>query len=68
MLDQKPWYQSKTIWGSLVSVAAGIAAGFQIEIDMATQEVLSNALFQLVSAGGALLAVYGRIVAASRIV
>lgn len=33
MNDTKPWWQSQTIWGSLVAIAAVIASFFGINLD-----------------------------------
>ncbi|MFK7901658.1 MAG: hypothetical protein AB8B49_02340 [Nitratireductor sp.] len=52
---------SKTIWGSLISVLAALVASLGISIDGATQSVIADSVVQMVSAFGALFAIYGRL-------
>ncbi len=33
MIEEKAWYESKTIWGSLVSVGAALIAILGVDID-----------------------------------
>lgn len=61
MVEEKFWYQSKTIWGSLVAVAAALAASFGVTIDAANQAEIAAAIVQLVGGAGALVAIYGRL-------
>ena len=63
MIDGKQWYHSKTIWGSLIAVAAALAGSFGVAIDAQAQQSLVDAALQLVGAGGALFAIYGRLAA-----
>ncbi len=63
MIDEKPWYLSKTIWGSLIAVAAALAATAGITIDGQNQQVISDAILQVIAAAGALLSIYGRLTA-----
>lgn len=63
MVEEKPWYLSKTIWGSLISVAAALAATLGIAIDAQSQAAIAEALVQIVAAAGALIAIYGRLTA-----
>lgn len=67
MLDTKPWYQSRTIWAALVSVAASFGAFAGIETDTEIRAGLTDALLQLVAAVAAITAIYGRITARSTI-
>lgn len=55
------WCDAKTIWGSLVSVAAALASATGFTIDGAAQTVISDAILQVVAAIGALTAIYGRL-------
>lgn len=61
MVDEKPWYLSKTIWGSLISVAAALAGLAGITLDPVAQNAIAESVVQLVAAAGALLAIYGRL-------
>lgn len=63
MTDSKPWYLSKTIWGSLIAMLAGIGSAFGLDLDVPSQANLVDAILKLVSVAGSLLAVYGRFAA-----
>jgi hypothetical protein len=67
MVEEKPWYLSRTIWGSLVSVSAALAATLGIAIDAPSQTAIADAAVQIAGAAGALVAIYGRL-AATRII
>jgi hypothetical protein len=56
----RSWYQSRTVWGSLIAMAAGLAGVFGKPVDPG---LLSNAVDLLTTAGGLVgggLALYGR--------
>ena len=61
MIDEKPWYLSKTIWGSLVAVGAALASAVGLNIDAQNQQLISDAIMQFIAAGGALFSIYGRL-------
>ena len=61
MVEEKSWYLSKTIWGSLISVAAALGGALGIAVDAGTQQALTDAALQIVGAVGALAAIYGRL-------
>ncbi len=61
MIEEKPWYESKTIWGSLIAVAAALTSALGVSIDGQTQGELAEIIVQFAAAGGALLAIYGRL-------
>ncbi|WP_075997880.1 hypothetical protein [Salaquimonas pukyongi] len=63
MIDEKPWYFSKTIWGSLIAVASALGSMLGISLDQATQAELADIVVQLAGAAGALVAIYGRLAA-----
>ena len=60
MKNSKPWYASKTIWGSLIAMLAGISSAFGFEIDIPTQSELVDGALKVAAAAGSLLAIYGR--------
>ncbi|MCB1462458.1 MAG: DNA-packaging protein [Nitratireductor sp.] len=62
------WSDAKTIWGSLISVAAALAATFGIAIDTQSQLAIADAAVEIVGAAGALIAIYGRLTATRVIV
>lgn len=67
MKEMKPWYLSKTIWGGLVAIGASVGALVGAPVTVGDQQVLTEALLQFVGAGGAVLAVIGRLAARQRI-
>ena len=67
MEDAKPWYRSRTIWASLVTVAAALAALSGIAVSEADQALLTETILQAVTAIGGIVALIGRLVAKSRI-
>ncbi|NMG38984.1 hypothetical protein GRZ55_07000 [Chelativorans sp. ZYF759] len=67
MEQSKPWYRSRTIWASLVTVAAALAAIVGIPFAEADQAMLTETILQTVTAVGGLVALVGRLVARSRI-
>lgn len=67
MEQAKPWFKSRTIWASLVTVLAALGALFGIKIGAAEQAVLTETILQTVTAIGAIVAIVGRVVAKSRI-
>ncbi len=71
MNGTKPWWESKTIWGSIITVVAVASGLFGIQIDAQTQGLLVDNITALVSAGGAivgaLLGIYGRVKADKKV-
>ncbi len=65
MTHSKPWYQSKTIWGSLIAMIAGIGSAFGLDLDATAQAGLVDGILSLITAAGAVLAIYGRFSATS---
>lgn len=65
--EAKPWYRSRTIWASLVTVAAALAALSGIAVSEADQALLTETILQAVTAIGGIVALVGRLVAKSRI-
>lgn len=61
MVEEKNWYQSKTIWGALIAVAASFVSALGISIDATAQSDLAEAILQLITALGAMTAIYGRL-------
>jgi hypothetical protein len=67
MNDIKAWYSSRTVWGGLVAIAGACAALFGREIRPDEAAGLVEGLAALASAGGGLLAIFGRIAARKRL-
>lgn len=62
--QSKPWYQSKTIIGALVTGAAAVAATFGLEIGPEGQEQITTGLVGII---GAVVVVIGRVKAKDKI-
>lgn len=67
MTDFKPWYASRTIWASLVTVllAGGNLAG--LRLDGLDEGTLTDTLLQVATAIAGTVAIAGRFSAKSRI-
>lgn len=67
MKQDKEWFESKTIWGALVAIAASFSGALGLSLDLGTQNEMAEALVQLFGAAGALVAIYGRLTATRKI-
>ena len=67
MVSTKAWYFSKTIWASIIAVAATLASAFGIVVDDQTQYQLAENAVQFVTVVASLLAVFSRLTATSLI-
>ena len=63
----KPWYLSKTVWGSLVAILAALAGIFDVDLDAADQARAVDMIVQAIGALGGLIALVGRFRATQRI-
>lgn len=63
----KTWYQSKTVWGALIAIAASLLHGFGVELGASAQNELADLAVTLAGAAGGALAIYGRVKAESSI-
>ena len=61
------WYASKTIWGSVIAVLAGVSTMFGLKLDAPLQDQLSQLLASAGEIVGGALAFYGRVVATTKI-
>ncbi len=61
MLDMKPWYQSKTVWGALIAIAAPLLGRAGLDVGGAEQAEIAEALTTLAGTLGGLLAISGRL-------
>jgi hypothetical protein len=57
----KAWYQSRTVWGALVAIAATLLHGFGIDLGSDLQNQLADLAMTLAGAAGGLVAIYGRV-------
>lgn len=68
--NSEPWYQSRVMWGSIIAIAAPIAAplisliiGETVTIDADEQAAIASALAAVGAGMGGLWAIYGRFAA-----
>lgn len=61
MVEEKQWYESKTVWGALLAVAASVVGALGISIDTTAQSDIADVMIQFVGAVGAMIAIYGRL-------
>jgi len=59
-MNTKPWFQSKTIWGSVVAFVAMALKAFGVDIN-ADSPQLVDGILNVVSFAGTILAIYGRV-------
>jgi hypothetical protein len=60
-MDNKPWYQSKTIWASVVGACCSALALIGHKVDPGTQEVLVNNLTDIINAAAIILPILAAI-------
>ncbi|WP_127524416.1 hypothetical protein [Mesorhizobium sp. Z1-4] len=63
----KPWYLSRTIWASVVTVGSAVAAIFGIPVAGLDNAALTETVLQGVTAISGIVAIFGRVGAMSRI-
>ncbi|GGA93581.1 hypothetical protein GCM10011491_22220 [Brucella endophytica] len=63
----KPWYLSKTIWASVVTLGVSAAGLFGFAADAVDQSALVETIMQLITAVSGLIAIVGRFHANSRL-
>ncbi|TWD46989.1 hypothetical protein FB480_11158 [Agrobacterium vitis] len=63
MTDSKAWYESKAVWGAVIAILASILHMGGYELGIMEQGQLVDGLVGLAGSLGALVALYGRIVA-----
>ena len=68
MTHEKHWYESKTIWGSLIAVASSLTGTLGLSLDTGSQEEMAEAAVGLVGAMGAIVAIFGRVSATRTII
>ena len=67
MTETKPWYYSRTIWASLVTVASAFAGIVGLPVEGLDNSVLTDTLLQLVTAVAGVVSIFGRLSARDRI-
>lgn len=67
MTDSKPWYLSRTIWASLVTIVMAAAGIVGLPVAGIDNTALTETLLQAITAISGLVAIFGRLSANSRI-
>ncbi|WP_417417477.1 hypothetical protein [Hoeflea sp.] len=67
MTDMKPWWQSKTLWGAVVTIVSAVLGLTGLDIAEADREALTGLLTSLGAGLGGVIAIMGRIRARNRI-
>lgn len=67
MNEQKPWYASKGVWGGLIAALVGLLSLFGIHIPEGEVQTITDTVMSIVTSGAGLLAVYGRVVAKTKL-
>lgn len=61
------WWQSKTLWGSIIAMLAGVATMAGLKLDVALQDQLAELIVGAANLIGGALAWYGRVTAMTAI-
>lgn len=67
MTDIKPWWQSKTLWGAIVTIGSAVLGLSGLDLGETDREALTGLLTSLGAAIGGMIAIFGRIKAKNRI-
>ncbi len=67
MTDSKPWYLSRTIWASLITIVTAAAGILGVPVAGIDNAALTDTLLQAIAAISGLVAIFGRLAAQSRI-
>jgi hypothetical protein len=67
MTMSKPWYSSRTIWASIVTILTGAAGLTGLPLDGLDNTALTDTVLQAISAVSGLVAIFGRLSAKHRI-
>jgi hypothetical protein len=61
MDSTKPWYLSRTLWASFVTVATSVAGLFGLSLAGVDNSTLTDTLLQVITAGSGVAAIIGRL-------
>ncbi|MEP3439041.1 MAG: hypothetical protein ABJN75_20010 [Hoeflea sp.] len=67
MTDIKPWWQSRTLWGAIVTLGSAALGLAGLDLGDADREALIELMTSLGAAIGGVIAIFGRITAKNRI-
>lgn len=60
MNGTKVWWQSKTVWGSIIALLAGVATLAGVKLDATLQDQLAELIVGAANVVGGIVAWYGR--------
>lgn len=63
----KPWYLSRTIWASLITIGTAVGGMFGLPADAIDNAALTDTLLQAIAAISGIVAIFGRMSATTRI-
>jgi hypothetical protein len=61
MNGTKVWWQSKTVWGSIIALLAGVATLAGVKLEATLQDQLAELVVGAANVIGGLIAWYGRV-------
>jgi hypothetical protein len=67
MTESKPWYLSRTIWASLITILMSAGSVVGLPLAGVDNSALTDTLLQAITAISGLVAIFGRLSARSRI-
>ena len=67
MNNTKPWWQSKTVWASIIAILAGAASLAGVRLDATLQDELATLLTSVAELAAGTTSLIGRISADRRI-
>ena len=67
MTDSTPWYLSRTIWASLITIVTAAAGILGVPVAGLDNAALTDTLLQAITAISGLVAIFGRLGASARI-
>lgn len=67
MIDVKPWWMSKAMWGGIVAAAAGIAGVAGLSLDATDQAQIVDWIVSGATIAGGIMAMIGRLMAKSEL-
>ncbi|MVA99891.1 hypothetical protein GN330_21805 [Nitratireductor sp. CAU 1489] len=63
----KPWYMSRTVWASLITVLTGTAGLFGLPLGEVDDAALTETVLETVTAISGIFALFGRLSATTKI-
>lgn len=67
MTEDKEWYESKGVWGGVITVLASVSGAFGVTISMEEQEMITGLAVTTITGISGLVSLIGRLVADKKI-